>query len=242
MTDLDPASASSASSASRDDAPARFTEEAWHETARVRAAIHALPFNRELAAGTLSRDRFRFYITQDALYLKRYGRALATLAGKAHTEDGVRILAHSAHVAIEVEQSMHGDFLRRLEVPEDAVASATMAPTCQAYTDFLVAAAFETSYPVGLAAILPCFWIYWDVGCAIAEGAAEENFYRPWIDTYADPGFGEAVEQVRRLTDEAAVTVGPEDRARMLAAFVRSTEYELLFWDAAYRRETWPTA
>ena len=28
----------------------------------------------------------------------------------------------------------------------------------------------------------------------------------------------------------------------MLAAFSRATEYEWLFWDSAYRMETWPTA
>ena len=47
----------------------RFSDEAWQQAAGLREAIHRLAFNTELAAGTLSRERFRFYILQDAIYL-----------------------------------------------------------------------------------------------------------------------------------------------------------------------------
>jgi len=49
-----------------------FSDEAWQRTAHLREAIHKLPFNTELAAGTLSRARFQAYIVQDALYLSRH--------------------------------------------------------------------------------------------------------------------------------------------------------------------------
>ena len=58
----------------------RFSDEAWERTARLREAIHLLPFNTELAAGSLAPDRFRAYIVQDALYLGRFSRALAIAA------------------------------------------------------------------------------------------------------------------------------------------------------------------
>ncbi|MFZ3237822.1 MAG: hypothetical protein WA184_20955, partial [Stellaceae bacterium] len=61
----------------------RFSDEARHRTQALRAAIEALPFNTELAAGTLARARFEHYITQDALYLGQFSRALALAAAKA---------------------------------------------------------------------------------------------------------------------------------------------------------------
>jgi len=91
-----------------------------------------------------------------------------------------------------------------------------------------------------VAAVLPCFWIYWDVACAITARAAPQNPYRAWIDTYADPRFGEAVQRVIDIADEAAATATPARRAAMLAAFGRSTQYEYLFWDGAYRERGWP--
>ncbi len=218
-----------------------FTETAWSRTAALRQAIHELAFNRELAAGSLAVDRFRFYIAQDSLYLKRYARVLSACAARSPSRAAVGVFAHSAYGAIEVEQSMHAGFLEQFGVEPAALAEAEMSPTCQAYTDFLVAAAYEQPYCVAVAAVLPCFWIYADVGKAIAARAAGDNPYRAWIDTYADEAFEEAVRKVIRLTDEAADAATGADRDAMFRAFRLSTEYEYLFWDSAYKLERWPT-
>ena len=73
-----------------------------------------------------------------------------------------------------------------------------------------------------VAALLPCFWIYWDVGSRIARHAAPDNPYRAWIDTYADEAFGEAVRSVIGITDRAAEATTAAIQARMMTAFVRS--------------------
>ena len=91
-----------------------------------------------------------------------------------------------------------------------------------------------------VAALLPCFWLYWDVGCAIAQNAAADNPYRAWIDTYADPRFGEAVQSVIATADRAAATTTEAIRDRMHSAFTRATQYEWLFWDGAYNKRGWP--
>lgn len=88
--------------------------------------------------------------------------------------------------------------------------------------------------------MLPCFWIYWDVACAITANAAPQNHYRAWIDTYADPRFGDAVQRVIEIADAAAVDATLARRASMLAAFHRCAQYEYLFWDGAYQQRGWP--
>ena len=116
------------------------------------------------------------------------------------------------------------------------------SPDCLGYTSFLLATAYHEPWEVLVAALLPCFWIYWDVGSRIARRAAGDNPYRAWIDTYADEAFGEAVRTVIDITDRAAAATTPAIRARMATAFVRSTQYEWLFWDGAYQQRGWPTA
>ena len=37
-----------------------------------------------------------------------------------------------------------------------------------------------------------------------------------------------------------AERAGADERERMAAAFIRSAQYEWLFWDSAYRMEAWP--
>ena len=218
----------------------RFSEEAWVRTAPLRAAIHRLPFNAELAAGTLAPERFRFYILQDAIYLGEYARVLAIAAAKAPDAATVQVFAGDAVQAIAVEQALHGRYLAEFGVAPEAAAVAEPCPDCLAYTSFLLATAHQQPWPVLVAALLPCFWIYWDVASAIVRGAAPNNRYQAWIDTYADPRFGDAVQAVIDIADAAALVSTGETRAAMLAAFARSAQYEFLFWDGAYNRRSWP--
>jgi thiaminase/transcriptional activator TenA len=219
----------------------RFSEAAWQRTAGLRAAIHRLKFNLELTAGTLAPERFRFYILQDAIYLGEYARVLALAAAKAPDAATVQVFAGDAVQAIAVEQALHGRYLAEFGVAPEAAAAAEPAPDCLAYTSFLLATAHQQPWPVLVAALLPCFWIYWDVASAIVRDAGSANRYQAWIDTYADPRFGDAVRQVLDIADRAAATASPEVNAAMLSAFARSAQYELLFWDGAYHQRQWPT-
>lgn len=218
----------------------RFSEEVWQHTADLRQSIHRLPFNIELAAGSLSRDRFQAYIVQDAIYLGRFSRALAISAAKAPDIATMQSFAQSALGAIAVEQALHGRYLQDFGVDPLSVADAEPSPDCLAYTSYLTAAAYHDPWEVLVAALLPCFWIYWDVGCAIARTAAPQNPYKAWIDTYADERFGEAVKTVIAVADRAAESAAAATRTQMQTAFIRACQYEWLFWDGAYQRRGWP--
>ncbi|HQT78658.1 MAG TPA: TenA family protein [Rhodopila sp.] len=214
-----------------------FCDRIWQDTAGLRTAIHALPFNRELAAGTLDQARFRFYITQDALYLEQYARILVMAGARGPDGAALRLFAECALEAIAVEQALHADYLTRFGADPSR---AEAAPDCLSYTSFLLATAYHEPWEVLMAALLPCFWLYWDVGNAIARDAAPDNPYRAWIDTYSDEAFGNAVKAVITATDAAAEAASDGVRQRMATAFRRSCQYEHLFWDGAYQQRGWP--
>src|ERR1700730_5469616 len=120
-----------------------YSDEAWQRTAPLREAIHSLPFNRELAAGSLSRERFQTYIVQDAIYLGQFSRALAISAAKAPDTPTMQSFAQSSLGAIAVEQALHGRYLRDFGVDPAGVADADPLPDCLAYTSYLIAAAYH---------------------------------------------------------------------------------------------------
>jgi thiaminase/transcriptional activator TenA len=217
-----------------------FSDEVWQRSASLRTAIHELPFNAELAAGTLGRERFQTYVIQDAIYLGQFSRVLAISAAKAPDIATMQSFAQNALGAIAVEQALHGRYLRDFGVDPTGIADAEPSPDCLAYTSYLIATAYHDPWEVLVAALLPCFWLYWDVGCAIARTAAPHNPYQAWIDTYADPRFGEAVRAVIAITDRAGAATTAATRAKMFAAFIRACQYEWLFWDGAYQRRSWP--
>lgn len=218
----------------------QFSETAWQRTERLRAAIHALPFNTELAAGTLTRQRFQGYIIQDALYLGQYSRALAIAGARAPDGKALHAFASSALEAVQVEQALHETYLKDFGIDPAQLREANASPDCLGYTSFLLATAYHDPWEVLVAALLPCFWLYWDVGTTVTRRADAANPYRAWIDTYADPAFGDAVRTVIGITDGAADRTSAAVRERMMTAFIRSSQYEWLFWDGAYQQRGWP--
>jgi thiaminase (transcriptional activator TenA) len=218
----------------------RFTDAMWAEIRPTYEAILDLPFNRELAAGTLSRERFVFYMVQDAHYLGAFARALATAAAKATTPEAQVTFAGSAHEAIVVERALHEGFFREFGVSAERFAATRPSPTCAGYSDFLLATAYQHPFQVAAAALLPCFQIYYEVGKHLYGIAAPQNPYQRWIDTYRDEAFGEAVRQVLAHTDDAFAGSAEATRMLMRESYLKAVRYEWMFWDSAYRMEAWP--
>lgn len=227
-----------------DDAVTGFCTRAWEHTETLQRAMIDLPFNAELASGELSARRFQFYLVQDARYLVGFARALAIAAARAETTRDVAFFAGAAQEAIVVERALHDSYFDRFGMTDADQEAVETSPTCLAYTSFLLATAQTAGYPELIAALLPCFWIYQQVGTQIMASLrpGTDNPYLTWIDTYADDEFAESVLACRHAVDAAADSADDRTRAAMLAAFTRATEYEWLFWDSAYRLEAWPTA
>ena len=217
-----------------------FTEAALAGTADLCAAIRAMPFNAALADGTLPAETFRHSMIQDAHYLEGFARALALAAARAPEADGVRQLAASAAGAIAVERQLHEHYLALYGVSAETFAATPPTPVCEHYVSFLLATAATRGVAEAVAALLPCFWVYRDVGRAIHASAAPDNPYRAWIDTYAGTEFDEAVTAACALADRLAEAAGAAERARMHAAFAKSTLLEWMFWDSAWHRRNWP--
>jgi len=217
-----------------------FSSNAWRRITPLYGSILALPFNQELAEGTLSRERFTFYMLQDAHYLTYFARALAVTAARAPDNDALIEFASSAREAIVVERALHESFFQRFGVSAAEAAAAEPSPTCSHYTHYLLALAYNAPYEVAVAGLLPCFWIYWEVGKHVSKVAQPDNPYQAWIDTYADEDFAEGVRKVIAISDDVAGAASPTVRDGMLRAFVRASQLEWMFWDSAWRMERWP--
>ncbi|WCS28223.1 TenA family protein [Methylobacterium sp. NMS14P] len=198
-----------------------------------------MPFNAELAAGTLPQDRFRHYIVQDAHYLIGFGRALSLAAAKAPDPDTIVQFSRAAQEAIVVERALHGGFFRDYGIGPETFAATPLTPASDHYVCYLMATAYAEPYPVLCAALLPCFWIYKAVGDDIFARAAPDNPYRAWIDTYAGDDFAAAVAAMIDATDRAARDASETERACMHRAFTQATRLEWQFWDSAYRDAAW---
>ena len=218
-----------------------FSQSLWDANQALFQSTLELPFNQELAAGTLSQERFRHYMIQDAHYLVAYGRALAVTAAKSDNAEGVVQFANAANEAVVVERSLHSGFMRDFGITAEEFAATPLTPACHHYASFLVANSWSESYPVALAGLLPCFWIYAEVGRDIHARSMPGNPYQAWVDTYAGEEFHAIVRGVIATIDRVADAADSATRQRMAEAYRYSAELEWMFWDSAYQLGGWPT-
>ena len=216
-----------------------FSQDVWQRNLDLYQKILALPFNQELANGTLDSQAFCHYVIQDAHYLLAYGRALAVAAAKAYEADDVIQFSEAAKIAIIVERSLHKDFMQALAITKTEFESTPLTLACHHYTSFLTATAWSESYPVVLAALLPCFWIYAEVGHDIVSKSVENNPYQAWVDTYSGEEFHTAVRNVIATVDKVAARCDQDTLAKMHAAYTMGAKLEWLFWDSAYQQREW---
>lgn len=223
-----------------------FSADAWAAAGPWYDAIRAHPFLTGLADGTLERKVFLRYIADDAHYLSRYARALATTAARWPVPEQAAVLARFAAGAVDAERLLHESLLAEAGGSlADTVAAVEPTPTCLAYVSTLQADAAHAPAAVALAGLLPCFRIYTEVGRELVTVLSSEGDdggshpYAAWLRTYGDPVFAEDTRRAESFADEQAER-HPGAVADMHDAYARATRFEWMFWDAAWRGETWP--
>ncbi len=217
-----------------------FSAELWRGIADIYAAILAHPFIAGLTDGSLPHDAFAFYLVQDALFLRRYARALAAVAGRAPDAAGTEMFARHAAGIVAAEMRLHESLLAALDMDPASVEGAEEAPTTLAYTSYLLAAVRGGSYGEGVGAVLPCYWIYWEVGKQLHGKGSPNPGYQQWIDTYGAAEFGAEALEVIAVTDKLGPALAPAERERVRRHFRATSRYEWMFWDMGYRQEKWP--
>lgn len=214
-----------------------FTQEAWSGIdKKLYKDILNLDFIKELMAGTLEKETFEFYVKQDKLYLKEFGRILSMIAAKLSDSKTSSMFLLYAKDMMDVERALHEEFLDLFETDTSLEAS----PSCLLYTGYLHTILNTSSLGVVIASILPCFWIYQEVGSYILKNQSKKfNQYQSWIDTYADDEYEVVVNDIRAICDSFALKACKEEYEEMLSVFHKASQMEYLFWDSAYKKEKW---
>jgi thiaminase/transcriptional activator TenA len=222
---------------------ASFTDELWNEISTdIYPGILNHPFIAGLTSGDLPEQAFRHYVLQDSAYLDSFGRGLALLAAKSEVPNEFMMFCEHARTTVIVEQSLHQEFVSAWGGEEKAPRWNEMAPSGLLYASYLVRVAYERPYYEGVAAFLPCYWIYRRVGEHLVARGSPNALYQKWIDTYSGEEFGEVVRQILDVVNRLAEPLTVAQKAAMKAHFRRTSQLEYLFWDMGYRLQDWPFA
>jgi thiaminase/transcriptional activator TenA len=219
-----------------------FADDVEKMAGPIRRAILNHPFVTGIGDGTLDVEKFKFYVRQDYIYLVDYSRVLALASARAQDLDTMSRFARLLNETLNTEMDLHRSYCAQFGITAEELEGTRAAPTTRAYTGFLLNVAHQGSYPELAASFLPCQWGYWEVGNYLARKGVprEAPLYSQWIQMYISPEYKSLADWARSLVNRLAEQAGPAEAARMEEIYLTACRYEYLFWDMAYKLETWP--
>ena len=216
-----------------------FTESLWISIEDIYGKILEHPFIRGLTDGSLDEEAFRFYVIQDALYLKDYARGLALLGAKAPEDQWLMMFVEHARDVIVMERALHESFFKDWRLTDEEVYSTPMATTNLLYTSYLLKTAYDRPFAETLGCFLPCYWIYGEVGKELEKRGSPKELFRRWIRTYSSEQYASIVRQVLEVMDQVAQGLKEGDLKLIRKHFRVTSKMEYLFWEMGFRRQTW---
>ncbi len=219
-----------------------FIDDIEERALPLRRTILAHPFISGVGQGTLPVEKFKFYVSQDYVYLIDYSRVLAVAAARAPELETMAWFAGLLDETLNTEMALHRNYCAEFGITSEELEAAQAAPSTVAYTSFLLRTAHQSSFGELAASLLPCQWGYWEIGDHLARRGKPANapLYSAWIEMYSSDEFRELADYLRRLTGRLGDEAGASERAAMETAYVTSLRLEYQFWEMAYNLEQWP--
>ncbi|WP_058307654.1 thiaminase II [Gracilibacillus massiliensis] len=217
----------------------KFSKVIRQEADPIWQASLAHPFVQGIGDGSLPIENFKYYVLQDSYYLSHFARIQSLGAAKAETLEVTKSMAAHAQGTYEAELALHRTFTDMLGITEEEKRDFKPSPTAYAYTSHMYRAAYQGHLGDVIAAILPCYWVYYEVGEKLKHCQPKHPVYQKWIEAYGEEWFKLLVEEQINRLDEIAEQVNDKDKDRMKEHFLISSHYELMFWEMAYQQEDW---
>jgi len=219
----------------------RFTERLRQKAAGIWEAQHQHAFVRGIGDGTLSLEKFKFWLRQDYVFLIEYARLLALAAARGPDLETTTRFATLLKETLETEMSLHRAYAAEFGISLEELEREQPAPATRGYTDFLLRVAATGDFVELAAALLPCMWAFSEIGLRLAtQPAPSDQRYAKWIAMYSSREFAELAQWCRDLLDSLAAGLPVRNLCKLEAAFLTSSRYEWLFWEMAWKMERWP--
>lgn len=211
--------------------------------------IYKHPFNLQLYAGSLPSHSFRSFLEQDKLYLRDFSLALLLVSARLPNENhSLQFRTLSAYIN-EAELNLHRNYLYGSPpcnfFTHTNKIETIKIPVIEQYTAHLLYNAEQATIQEGVACLIPCFWIYSELGKQMDISKCSPNHpYKKWIATYSDEEFISKTKSVIQTLDEVTDTIYcPEHQEKIICAFYKSAEFELGFFDVSMeaRKEIVPS-
>ncbi|MGE7667680.1 thiaminase II [Ureibacillus composti] len=215
-----------------------FCDEVRKETDLYWEGSFNHPFVKGIVNGTLPVEKFKYYMMQDAYYLKHYTKVLSIAASKAQTNEDIMYFLESAKFINEAELELHRTVFKELGVTDEEIENFDPAPAAYNYVSHMYNAAHNGDVGEAFAAMFPCPWLYQEIGEKYQDAKPGIKLYEEWIALYSDPEFKKSIDHQKTMMNRFAEQQ-PEKTLIFKKHFEKSCYYEWKFWEMPWTLENW---
>ena len=207
-----------------------WSEDAWNSSKDIVEKIKKHKFIQKLINGSLYENIFREYISQDIMYCEIFNLNMKILSEKINIEDyNNKLLGYSKSKTSII---MREQYQKSFNLPPNDIKN----KTCEKYTSLISDSVNNHSIQEGLASMLACYWVYFEIGNYIHENQDKNNKnnkYQSWIDNYGNPNYGKKVNDYKNICDYYA-NLEPDKKEKMKKIFIQCVQYEYDFFNEVY--------
>jgi len=204
-------------------------------------SVFSHPFVRGIGDGSLSRNRYAFFLKQDYVYLIEFSRVFALASAKAEALPDMRYFSTLLQATLDMEMELHRKTCASFGISAADLEGTEPAMITTAYTSLLVRTCYEGTLLDILVVLQPCAAGYAEIGCRLkSHGLPEDPFYRDWIHAYSSEEYLEYTEWLQTALNKQAHGISDRKRRTYEQLYRASARFEYLFFDMSWNMEMWP--
>lgn len=185
------------------------------------------PFLIQVGNGTIKREIFDFWVTQDYIFVREAIRFLGALQVKSPDHE-ISLVLTDSFAALKNELEMFERYKSGL--------SSRSEPTqvCRSYIDFLVSTALTKGFEESFAALWCAEKAYFDSWSTVRRLSEKNNPYKAFIDRWTSDEFKKYVSWIEKMLNRLLKDISERQLRSVEKTFLITANYESQFWDMAY--------
>jgi thiaminase/transcriptional activator TenA len=188
-------------------------------------------FVKQIANGTLKESSFKYYLSQDYLFLIHFARAYALAAYKSDNLADIRQAAGGLNAIINTEMDLHIKFCSDWDLSESNMEALPEAAETMAYTRYVLEKGSSGDLLDLHVALAPCIIGYAEIG-NLFKDQIRSNPFGAWIEMYASDEYQAIARAEIAQLDTLMGSRGGEGRFKSLSKiFNQATKLETAFWE-----------
>jgi thiaminase/transcriptional activator TenA len=218
-----------------------FYETMRHKSDSLWQATFSHPFVKGIGDGSLSREKYKFYLEQDYVYLIDFSRVFALASAKAPAVDDMGYFATLLNATLNMEMDLHRKTCQEFGITTQQLEKTEKSMITSAYTNLLVRTCYEGDLSDILAVLLPCAVGYVEIGQQLKKkGFPDNKFYQDWINTYSSQEFEDLTDWLIQKMNTLSENVSEAREKKWYDLYLSSARFEYLFFEMGWKQELWP--